>query len=63
MKSGKEKNCTQPRVVSSGLRGESYRDRGRAVVPPPCVSCTSTIAARQAVLNLSQQDLNWGPSL
>lgn len=46
-------------------KGREYQRRGggksKLLFPP--ASCTSSIAARQAVWSLSQQDLNWGPSL
>lgn len=46
-------------------KGREYQrwGGGKSKLLFPPASCTSSIAARQAVLSLSQQDLNWGPSL
>lgn len=41
---------------------EKVTGTGKEQIALPPASSTISIAARQAVFSLSQQDLNWGPS-
>lgn len=69
LKDEQKQHKTQGRGRGGGERGqrgkgESNRDRERANCSSPPLAAPAVLQpARQAVLNLSQQDLNWGPSL
>lgn len=55
----KKVNSEEEEEQGSKEKREKIKETGKEQMPlPPPASCTSSIAARQAVLNLSQQGFN-----